>query len=244
MSTWKEMPNARRAGILGTVAFHLLVAIVLLAASLSREMVHEEIEITIESPLQRAAELEQQADALQENADEEARELLRSIAVNEEMADGPRRDRDARQDIERYIAGIREELDNGREGRASLLPRDRQREADSLQALEARRQRELDSLQSTAYAGKSSVTYRLAGRHKTFLPVPVFRCEFGGTVVVAIAVNPRGAVVKAEVVDAESGKDPCLREVAVETATRSRFNAKEDAPPRQEGAITYHFARQ
>ncbi|MDR0543802.1 MAG: energy transducer TonB [Odoribacteraceae bacterium] len=235
MKGWREMTNARRAGILGTVCFHLLAAIAVVGLNISRETVHEGMEIAVETPVEEAAPREARGE-------EGGEELSRSIAVNEEIAAG--RGEDAEREIERYIAGIREELrEEARDGRYAAR-KDERREADSLQALEARRQRALDSLQSAAYGGESSVTYRLAGRFKVFLPVPVFRCEFGGTVVVSIAVNPRGEVVKAEVVDKESKDDACLREVAAEAARHSRFNAEEKAPARQAGTITYHFVKQ
>ena len=100
----------------------------------------------------------------------------------------------------------------------------------------------LDSLQSTVYVGKSSVSYNIKGRYKTYLPIPVYKCEFGGKVVVAVVVNRQGRVIKAEIVDAESNKDDTLREA--DAALKSEFNADEKAPERQSGTITYNFVKQ
>lgn len=240
--------RARQAGILGTVIFHLLAAILLVGANIARVGVHEGVEITLDLPgeeeaRQRVEELERQEAALRESADEETREMLRSIAVNEDLA--VERAAPVEREIERYISDIQDELgrEAARDGRYTVTS-DPRREADSLQALEARRQRELDSLQSTVYAGESSVSYQLKDRYKVSLPIPVFRCEFGGKVVVAITVDPRGAVLKAVVVDPGSVADDCLREVAVEAALRSRFNADEKAPSPQRGTITYNFVKQ
>ena len=99
-------------------------------------------------------------------------------------------------------------------------------------------------LQSTVYVGKSSVSYNIKGRYKTYLPIPVYKCEFGGKIVVAVVVNRQGRVIKAEVVDAESNKDDSLREVAVDAALKSEFNVDEKAPERQTGTITYNFVKQ
>jgi hypothetical protein len=241
--------SARRAGILGTVIFHLLLAILLAGRGIYRQEVHAGVEITLDLPdpealRQHVEELKRQhEELLRARADEEVREMLRSIAVNEELA--RKAPPAVEREIERYIGEIREELreEAARDGRYAVK-RDEHHAADSLQARESRRQRELDSLQSVVYAGESSVSYKLAGRYKTDLPVPVFRCEFGGKVVVAIVVNPRGEVVKAEVVDAGSKPDDCLREVAVAAAARSRFNEDDKAPPRQPGVITYNFVKQ
>ena len=248
MNTRDEIKTARRVGILGTVIFHLVLAILLIGRGISRVEKHDGMEITLALPdqealQQRVEELRQQEERLRESAAGEVRELLRSIAVNEEIAaTASPRVLPVEQEIERYIATIREELRVKAGGHAAT--RDPRHDEDSLQALASRRQREQDSLQSTVYAGESSVSYRLAGRYKTRLPVPVFRRASGGTVVVSIEVNPRGVVVKARVVDAESGDDERLREVALEAATCSRFNEDEQAAPRQRGTITYHFVSQ
>ena len=76
------------------------------------------------------------------------------------------------------------------------------------------------------------------------MPIPVYKCEFGGKIVVAVVVNRQGRVVKAEVVDTESDKDDALREVAVDAALKSEFNADEKASERQAGTITYNFVKQ
>ncbi len=44
--------------------------------------------------------------------------------------------------------------------------------------------------------------------------------------------------------DTESDKDDALREVAVDVALKSEFNADEKAPERQAGTITYNFVKQ
>ena len=102
----------------------------------------------------------------------------------------------------------------------------------------------LDSLKSTFYSGKSSVSYNLPERYARFLPIPVFKCEFGGRVVVKIVVDRKGRVQRAEVVATESQQDDCLHDVAVDAALRSRFNEKPGAPALQTGTITYNFVKQ
>ena len=115
---------------------------------------------------------------------------------------------------------------------------------DSIRFSRDEKQRLLDSLQSTVYVGKSSVSYNIKGRYKTYLPIPVYKCEFGGKVVVAVVVNRQGRVLKAEVVDKESNQYSNLREVAVDAALRSEFNADASAPERLAGTITYNFVKQ
>ncbi len=99
-------------------------------------------------------------------------------------------------------------------------------------------------MKSTFYSGESSVSYNLKERYARFLPIPVFKCEFGGVVVVEITVNRKGVVQKAVVTETDSEEDDCLRRVAVDAAERSRFNEKSSAPALQKGTITYHFVKQ
>lgn len=106
------------------------------------------------------------------------------------------------------------------------------------------REQELDSLKSTFYSGESSVSYNLKGRYARILPIPVFKCESGGRVVVEVIVNPRGVVIKADVIKGQSAPDERLWRVAEDAANRSRFNDKADAPAQQKGTITYNFVKQ
>lgn len=76
------------------------------------------------------------------------------------------------------------------------------------------------------------------------MPIPIFKCEFGGTVVVNIEVNRKGIVQRAEVVRNLSEQDDCLYEVAVDAALRSKFNPRPDAELLQVGTITFHFVKQ
>ena len=72
----------------------------------------------------------------------------------------------------------------------------------------------------------------------------VFKCEYGGKVVVEILVNPKGVVQKAKILEDQSQSDDCLWRVAADAAKRSRFNEKPDAPALQKGTITYNFVKQ
>ena len=99
-------------------------------------------------------------------------------------------------------------------------------------------------MKSTFYAGESSVSYNLKDRYARFLPIPVFKCEYGGKVVVEILVNPKGVVQKAKILEDQSQSDDCLWRVAADAAKRSRFNEKPGAPALQKGTITYNFVKQ
>lgn len=235
-----------RRGIMGTVIFHLLLAIFLLSMEISGITVHSEMEIVMDIPepeeLQKQQEEEQRKEEIrQKSAADEVERMLRSIAVNENIKD-KRNNREA--NVQSYVDEIMEELQESGDGGRYRAQRDKHYHQDSLQSVRDRKEQELDSLKSTFYSGESSVSYNLKDRYARFLPIPVFKCEHGGKVVVEIAVNPRGVVQRAAVVESQSQPDDCLWSVAVDAAKRSRFNEKPDAPALQRGTITYNFVKQ
>lgn len=240
--------RTHRYGVMGTIIFHLLLGIVLLATEITRLETHAEIEIRLDMPepevvQQKKEEQERKKEIRERTTDDEVQKLLRSMAVNENAR--PTSQQTKNEELEKYIREIQEEL-QGRYGDRYAARKDGNHELDSLLLLRDKKQRELDSLQSTLYVGESSVTYSLKepDRYQRFLPIPVFKCEFGGKVAVAIVVNRKGAVIKAEVIGSESNEDASLREVAVDAALRSRFNEDENAPAQQQGRITYNFVKQ
>ncbi|WP_455511464.1 energy transducer TonB [Butyricimonas paravirosa] len=236
-----------RHGVMGTVIFHLVLAIFLVCVGISRLDSQQRMEIEIDMPepeivQQKQEEQKKKEQILQQSADEEVNEMLRSLAVNEDAVK-KNAETQPHERVEEYIEQIQEEIDSDYGGRYRANKNKHYKE-DSIRVQQDKKERMLDSLQSTVYVGKSSVSYNIKGRYKTYLPIPVYKCEFGGKIVVAVVVNRQGRVIKAEVVDAESNKDDSLREVAVDAALKSEFNVDEKAPERQAGTITYNFVKQ
>jgi hypothetical protein len=95
------------------------------------------------------------------------------------------------------------------------------------------------------YKGPTRIYYDLAGRTHTYLPLPIYKCEGSGKVVLTIQVAQKGEVISAKVIEGESTTaDPCLVETAVSTAMLSRFNPDVNSPKVEEGTLTYHFVAQ
>jgi len=117
--------------------------------------------------------------------------------------------------------------------------------------LNSKKNKELDKVveqkprSESAYEGSTNIRYKLENRYDTRLYVPVYMCQYGGVVVVNIAVDRDGKVVSAKV-DTESSKtsDPCLVKAALAGARATRFNRKSSAPKIQMGSITYQFIEQ
>lgn len=235
-----------RHGILGTVIFHLLLAIFLLVVQISRLQTHIEMEITLDTPdrteiLKHREEEKRREEIRHRTSDQEVERLLRSIAVNENAAKkSPSSSPSAEEYIREALASLPESDYDGR-----YRPRrDSRYREDSLRHARDLDEQTLDSLRSTFYAGESSVSYNLPGRYARHLPIPVFKCERGGTVTLEIHVTPSGSVRKATVIPDRSADDETLCRVAVDAAERSRFNESPDAPALQKGTLTYRFVKQ
>ena len=117
--------------------------------------------------------------------------------------------------------------------------------------LDSKKNKELDAVvdqkprSESAFEGNTNITYKLKNRYDTRLNVPVYMCQYGGVVVVNIAVDQSGKVVSAKL-DKESSKttDNCLIKAALAGARNTRFNRKNTASKIQMGSITYRFINQ
>jgi len=95
------------------------------------------------------------------------------------------------------------------------------------------------------YKGPTRIYYNLPGRTHTHLPIPIYKCQGSGKVVLSIEVNQKGDVEKALVIANESTtSDPCLIETAVSTALISRFNSDLNSPKTEKGTLSYLFVAQ
>lgn len=95
------------------------------------------------------------------------------------------------------------------------------------------------------YRGPTRIYYDLQGRNHTYLPIPIYKCQGSGKVVLSIEVDQRGNVENARITEGQSTtNDDCLIETAVGTALRSRFEPDLNAPKIQKGTLTYIFVAQ
>lgn len=257
MSAWEELKdylNRNRYGLMGTLAFHMVLLILLLLFKLNSPMRFVETEILLAIPDDIVEQIEQENKREEEEKLEKQKEkvsssvdeMLKSIAVNQDLKTGNKTERTA-QDLDKMIDDIKQELDGYESNEYGASQKDLEAfKRDSAQlAKERKEQLKLDSLKNMEYSGPSSVFYSLKGRHKLILPIPVFKCEESGRVRVEITVNRQGKVIKAKVLVKESDtRDENLYEAAMDAAYRSRFNADNKSPIKQVGSITFNFVRQ
>ena len=95
------------------------------------------------------------------------------------------------------------------------------------------------------FKGPTRIYYDLVGRNHLYLPIPIYKCQGSGKVVLSIEVDRNGNVQRAQISEREStASDPCLIETAINTAWISRFNPDANSPKIQIGTLTYQFVAQ
>jgi len=240
-------------GIMGTVIFHLVAAIFFMLFQIrSINIVSNEfvIEFAEESPdnlqdKERLIELPSKGIEQILQGDEELLNIARNLANKPDVQIDP----------EDYINKVKEELiESGKLGTDNYIDEwKRLKEAaeDEKLAFENRideseeEEPQESEVMAANYQGPTRIYYNLEGRNHTYLPIPIYKCEGSGKIVLAILVNQEGIVEEARIIATErTATDRCLEETAVNTALISRFNPDIYSPKIQAGTLTYHFVAQ
>ncbi len=204
--------EGKLVGILGTLLVHLAAAIIFMSfqlRSLNRDMSKE---FTVEFAEIEQPETEQKIIQLPVSnierilqGDEELLNIARNLASKPEE----------KVDASDYIDMVKEELiKDGKLGADNYIDEQKrmnEMNGDENLALEAKTEEpEKDSEPSESqkmaanYQGPTRIYYDLAGRTHTYLPIPVYKCQGSGKIVLLIKVNPKGFVEEAKVIEKES----------------------------------------
>jgi hypothetical protein len=247
--------NGKIVGILGTVIVHLIAAIIFMSFQLQSLKTKEnqiekfEIEFAAFEEKKIIPVPEELPPTSVENILHDDVEML-NIARN--LASKP----EEKIDPQDYIDKVKDELiQSGKLGTDNYLDRPRgnyQQTEDDQFTLENERKKEeaeekaTDSQKMAAnFQGPTRIYYDLQGRNHTYLPIPIYKCQGSGKVVLLIEVNQKGYVENASIIEGQStASDECLIETAVGTALRSRFESNLNAPKIQKGTLTYIFVAQ
>lgn len=90
----------------------------------------------------------------------------------------------------------------------------------------------------------TTVSYFLENRWHTYIYIPTYKCQGGGTVIIDLVINQAGKVISAVIAENKSTHDECLLEEAYRSATTAHFNSDSKSPTKQLGTITYVFLAQ
>jgi len=243
--------NHRLYGIMGTVVFHLFMIFLFMIIQVSATYREKQdmiiIDFTTEVPEEEEPIPEHEERTTQTLSEEER--FWHNIAVNQARA--------AKEefDLDEFIREVRRELreegvtreenwDNGelvnqeeRVWQEAMLQQE--------ETLDEESERNRLAKLADRYTGPTNISYYLPGRDGIHLPLPIYKCIRGGTVVVSIEVDPEGRVVATSIDrDLTPVADACLEDAALEAARKSRFSISAPAPARQQGSITYRFQEQ
>lgn len=243
-------------GILGTVILHLIAGIVFMSFQLhtlktkEKEVQKFEIEMVKEEDLKPKEQPPEPPPTSLENIfrnDAEMLNIVRNLANKS----------DVKIDKDDYIDKVKEELiKSGKLGTDNYIdnPGNANQQSDESYLKEEKtedemlnKKEEISESQKMAarYAGPTRIYYNLEGRNHSYLPIPIYKCQGSGKVVLIIEVDQKGNVIDANIVAGESTtSEECLIETALGAAKRSKFNSDLNAPKTQRGTLTYIFVAQ
>ncbi len=244
--------SSKLVGILGTLIFHLVAAIIFVGFkmhSLNEELTKEfKVEIEqIAAPEITQGQLELPGSSIERilQGDEELLNIARNLANKSEEKIDPAD----------YIDKVKEELINaGKLGPDNYIDEQKRLKTsagdekvefvDNTKTVPEDKLKESRKMEAN-YQGPTRIYYDLAGRNHTYLPIPIYKCQGSGKVVLEIRVNQEGEVEEAKVIgEISSTSDPCLTETAIKSALISRFAPDINSPKIQTGTLTYEFVAQ
>ncbi|MCF8222460.1 MAG: hypothetical protein K9J25_04880 [Bacteroidales bacterium] len=239
------------AGIIGTIIIHLIAAIIFMSAKLTSLYHEKQSEFLVE--FQQDMEFIED-DVVEEpvtleevfEGDDRFTDIIRNIANQEDIEINK----------EDYINKVKEEMiAEGKLGEDNFIDRQNDVLQDMEQGQTAFESGKKDSLEITEelsanelaanYDGPTRVYYNLKDRYHLNLPIPIYKCENAGLIVMDIIVDRSGEIKEYRYNDNESSTaDGCLLEAAIDAVKRSRFNPDPSAVNKQAGSITYQFVAQ
>lgn len=245
--------DIHKVGILGTIAIHLSLVIVLLIVKMNYNPTPRNIEVDINFNNEYLPITEEQKEQLDREA----------LAIEKLLHQGMEADAIKNVAVDAAVTES-DELNPTLQDDKGINAKDLYREAGMVkQRLSENKdlyeksqlvagQEEIPNtpIKNTApveegkFKGPAVISYFLEGRKAMVLPVPSYKCQFGGQVVVDIDVSPDGKVLGAKIDSKNSLNDECIAEAAIAAALESFFTESSNAPSKQKGSITYLFVPQ
>ncbi len=239
----QEWLQENATGILGTIAFHMLLAVIFLIIKISSEKSYLDsiILFDIEEEMKEQPINEEMPDPeFEQRLADYLEQASSNIPVN--MA----RNVEEELSTEKYVEELEQEMNANRpESWEEMQERLKELEEISQEELIMEAEDDARTQETEPYSGPTNIYYSLEKRHHLRLPVPVYKCEGSGLIEVSIVVDQRGRVIHADVdQQGASLNEICLAEAAKTAAQRTRFNPDYKAATRQAGTISYHFIAQ
>ena len=247
---WSVWIYQHRVGLMVTVVIYLVAAILFMSYriilnpdanySMMIELVNPQEKTETLTPEEQEAikEIERIEEVRYERA------MNRISNQNAEMNSGLKDDRGTRaSDIYKDAERVQRELAAGKAAYEKSMADLEAMEKPKDQTPQSNRG-ESETRQDVLVKGNVTVSFNLEGRTGRYLHIPAYQCQGGGEVTIGITVNRSGKVIAASVDRATSTNDPCITDMAVQSALASSFSASSSAPEKQKGTITYLFVPQ
>ena len=221
-------------GLLGTVAVHLFFLVLFLAVKLHDVRVDHkdtiEVEIKQEDP--KPVEKNDKKVLNEEMAD--FSKHIMSNAVSNLAADKLEKEISTSS----YEQEVKNEL-----GIKDLHPKYEQTEKNNYEEIQPPTTQKTGP-KKDPNKGFTRISYLIKpNRNSINIPIPIYRCEGGGTIVIGISIDQVGSVTEASVQSSTTSEE-CIVELALESARKAVFASDFTAPKKATGIITYVFVPQ
>ncbi len=241
MATLKETYKNNIYGVMGTLVFHILLVLSFLVADIDKKGQIKEEPIIIEFPEEVFEEIEEETVQEEENSNTPSNNQVQpnkrtNKASNMDLSNDRFFDDDYLKELEsarKLVADVSDQLN-----KKSINIEDIKMPVETTERMDP------DSIKNVIYSGESNIRYFLENRYHVSLPKPIYLAQGGGEVVVDIAVNRRGVVVKSQAQKNASVNDSQIYRYAQLAASNTLFNADNSAPELQKGTIVYVFIAQ
>lgn len=249
MDSFLTYIEKHHVGILTTIIFHLLLITILLIFQLNTNKPKQETQVVLDFALPE--DVKKQVDkTIEEIKKQSTHEFLkdlqqeylgRNIAVNTA-------DNEADKSIDKMVHDIKNEMNikdpTPTSTNQSHAPTDQPKNMETAEVTKPGYTVNSKG-EHVYYKGPTTASYYLEGRNDIYFPIPVYKCEGSGKVVLDILVDQSGFVISAIINKTESKiTEDCLMDAAVNSALTSRFEPKSNAPGKQKGKISYIFIKQ
>ena len=243
MKKLKELYRRHIYGVIGTLAFHLILLSIFLLAELKTSKMPKDEGIILdftEQPPPKLPEPEIEKEKTATASSAQSADQGSNRAVNDASKAKPTRDKFFDESYKKEIEQAKALVNDVNKTLSQKIPEI----GDIKMPEETTEGMKPEDIKNTIYKGKSNIHYSLENRYHVRLPIPIYLAQGGGEVTVDIVVDRSGQVISAEPRPNPNISDPMLMAYAKKAALNTEFNSDPNAPEKQRGTITYNFVPQ
>jgi len=222
----------RMLGILGTIAFHLIILISFLSLKLGKVKSKHKEQIVIEfaeDEFKTIEEIIKEQKIKNTKVEHLSQKTLTNIVsnVSEKM--------DQEISTERYLEEVMNEL-----GIEDMNPKHSNELPDDPVLME-KEQKEIKETKTNF--GPTRIEINIPPRKPRYVYRPIYKCQGGGTIIVAVTVNQEGEVIQASVISSTTD-EICVVETALKSAKQTLVTKDYNSDKKLKGTIKYIFVAQ